>query len=81
MRRILADPALCVTSESSDFWFLVAALKDFVETEGGGRLPLEVRKIASSVKDIRARASRLPLHSIFLRPMLDAYPTLYLIIL
>lgn len=41
VRRILADPAVCVTPESSDFWFLAAALKDFVDNEGCGRLPLE----------------------------------------
>lgn len=56
VRRILADPAVCVTPDSSDFWFLVAALKDFLDNEGCGRLPLEVSKISSSVKASRPSA-------------------------
>lgn len=38
---LFKDPAASVTSESSEFWFLVAALRDFVSNEGGGtQLPL-----------------------------------------
>jgi amyloid beta precursor protein binding protein 1 len=40
--QILADDSMQLTSSSSDFWILCAALKHFVANEGGGHLPLEV---------------------------------------
>ena len=40
MKKILEDPATAVTSKSSKFWFLVAALRHFVDHEGDGKLPL-----------------------------------------
>ena len=37
------DKAESLTPSSSDFWFTAAALRDFVQGEGGGVLPIEVR--------------------------------------
>ena len=42
MQDEAADTA---TSSSDDFWVLAAALKRFVENEGGGSLPLEVSQL------------------------------------
>lgn len=41
LQLILNDSSVEVDSSSSDFWVLVAALKDFVANEGGGEAPLE----------------------------------------
>ncbi|PNY03658.1 NEDD8-activating enzyme E1 regulatory subunit-like protein, partial [Trifolium pratense] len=41
LQQILNDSSVEVDSSSSDFWVLVAALKDFVTNEGGGEAPLE----------------------------------------
>ncbi|WJX49919.1 NEDD8-activating enzyme E1 regulatory subunit axr1, variant 2 [Trifolium repens] len=41
LQHILNDSSVEVDSSSSDFWVLVAALKDFVTNEGGGEAPLE----------------------------------------
>ncbi|RLN19565.1 NEDD8-activating enzyme E1 regulatory subunit-like isoform X1 [Panicum miliaceum] len=41
IRRIIDDNSAEVDSSSSDFWILVAALKEFVANEGNGELPLE----------------------------------------
>ncbi|KAJ1686884.1 hypothetical protein LUZ63_018274 [Rhynchospora breviuscula] len=41
LRQIIEDSAAHVDSTSSDFWVLVAALKEFVNNEGGGEPPLE----------------------------------------
>ena len=51
---LLADPSTAVTASSADFWFLVAALKAFVERTG--QLPLEVRSQPVS-HDHKLRAS------------------------
>ncbi|CAL9099012.1 unnamed protein product [Musa acuminata var. zebrina] len=39
--QIVNDSAAEVDSKSSDFWVLVAALKEFIENEGDGEPPLE----------------------------------------
>lgn len=41
LRRVLEDNATAVHSKSSDFWVLVAALKEFIAHEGEGDLPLD----------------------------------------
>ncbi|OEL18987.1 NEDD8-activating enzyme E1 regulatory subunit AXR1 [Dichanthelium oligosanthes] len=41
VRQIIDDNSAEVNSSSSDFWILVAALKEFVANEGNGELPLE----------------------------------------
>ena len=41
LQQILNDSSAEVDSSSSDFWVLVAALKDFGTNEGGGEAPLE----------------------------------------
>ncbi|CAK8575404.1 unnamed protein product [Lathyrus sativus] len=41
LQQMLDDSSAEVDSSSSDFWVLVAALKDFVTNEGGGEAPLE----------------------------------------
>nr|CAB3492686.1 unnamed protein product [Digitaria exilis] len=41
IRQIIDDNSAEVNSSSSDFWILVAALKEFVANEGNGELPLE----------------------------------------
>ncbi|XP_050901252.1 NEDD8-activating enzyme E1 regulatory subunit AXR1 isoform X2 [Lathyrus oleraceus] len=41
LQQMLNDSSAEVDSSSSDFWVLVAALKDFVTNEGGGEAPLE----------------------------------------
>ncbi|KAK7342112.1 hypothetical protein VNO80_25055 [Phaseolus coccineus] len=41
LQQILNDSSAEVDSNSSDFWVLVAALKDFITNEGGGETPLE----------------------------------------
>ncbi|KAL5723622.1 NEDD8-activating enzyme E1 regulatory subunit axr1 [Ranunculus cassubicifolius] len=41
LRQIINDPSAEVDSTSSDFWVMVAALKEFIENEGGGEPPLE----------------------------------------
>ncbi|KAL1362776.1 hypothetical protein AAHE18_03G105000 [Arachis hypogaea] len=41
LQRILNDSSSEVDSNSSDFWVLVAALKEFIANEGGGEAPLE----------------------------------------
>ncbi|KAG5047576.1 NEDD8-activating enzyme E1 regulatory subunit AXR1-like [Glycine soja] len=40
-QQILNDSSAEVDSNSSDFWVLVTALKDFIANEGGGDAPLE----------------------------------------
>lgn len=43
VQSILDDPAADVAGKpAEDFWILVAALRQFVEAEGEGNLPLEV---------------------------------------
>ncbi|KAL3652636.1 NEDD8-activating enzyme E1 regulatory subunit axr1 [Castilleja foliolosa] len=39
--QIISDSCAEVNSNSSDFWVLVAALKEFITNEGGGEAPLE----------------------------------------
>ncbi|XP_057869389.2 NEDD8-activating enzyme E1 regulatory subunit AXL isoform X2 [Cryptomeria japonica] len=41
LRCIINDSSAEVSSNSSDFWVLVAALKEFVANEGEGEVPLE----------------------------------------
>ncbi|RDY07202.1 NEDD8-activating enzyme E1 regulatory subunit AXR1, partial [Mucuna pruriens] len=41
LQQILNNSSVEVDSNSSDFWVLVAALKDFITNEGGGEAPLE----------------------------------------
>ncbi|KAL4557662.1 hypothetical protein LXL04_035848 [Taraxacum kok-saghyz] len=41
LKRILDDTCSEVDSCSSDFWVMVAALKEFIANEGGGEAPLE----------------------------------------
>ncbi|KAL5726809.1 NEDD8-activating enzyme E1 regulatory subunit axr1 [Ranunculus cassubicifolius] len=41
LRQIINDSNSEVDSLSSDFWIMVAALKEFIENEGGGEAPLE----------------------------------------
>ncbi|KAL8474282.1 hypothetical protein ACS0TY_030929 [Phlomoides rotata] len=41
MHQIINDSCAEVNSNSSDFWVLVAALKEFIANEGGGEAPLE----------------------------------------
>ncbi|KAL5209815.1 hypothetical protein ABZP36_005438 [Zizania latifolia] len=41
IRQIIDDSSAEVNSCSSDFWVLVAALKEFIANEGNGELPLE----------------------------------------
>lgn len=41
LRHVINDPSAEVTSSSSDFWIMVAALKEFINNEGGGEAPLE----------------------------------------
>ncbi|KAI3680277.1 hypothetical protein L2E82_50502 [Cichorium intybus] len=41
LKRILDDSCAEVDSSSSDFWVMVAALKEFIANEGGGEAPLE----------------------------------------
>ncbi|PKA52596.1 NEDD8-activating enzyme E1 regulatory subunit [Apostasia shenzhenica] len=41
LHQIIDDSAVEVNSASSDFWVLVAALKEFIENEGAGEPPLE----------------------------------------
>ncbi|XP_010278678.1 PREDICTED: NEDD8-activating enzyme E1 regulatory subunit AXR1-like [Nelumbo nucifera] len=41
LRQIIEDSSAEVDSSSSDFWVMVAAVKDFIVNEGGGEAPLE----------------------------------------
>uniref|UniRef100_A0A2N9I6X7 NEDD8-activating enzyme E1 regulatory subunit n=1 Tax=Fagus sylvatica TaxID=28930 RepID=A0A2N9I6X7_FAGSY len=41
LQQILNDSSAEVKSNSSDFWVMVAALKEFIANEGGGEAPLE----------------------------------------
>ncbi|KAL0405395.1 UNVERIFIED_CONTAM: NEDD8-activating enzyme E1 regulatory subunit AXR1 [Sesamum latifolium] len=41
LHQIINDSCAEVNSLSSDFWVLVAALKEFISNEGGGEAPLE----------------------------------------
>ncbi|XAR55383.1 hypothetical protein NMG60_11035439 [Bertholletia excelsa] len=41
LERIINDTRADVDSNSSDFWVMVAALKEFISNEGGGETPLE----------------------------------------
>ncbi|KAK6134716.1 hypothetical protein DH2020_031542 [Rehmannia glutinosa] len=41
VQQIINDSCADVNSNSSDFWVLVAALKEFIANEGGGEAPLE----------------------------------------
>ncbi|EYU34031.1 hypothetical protein ABFS82_13G014900 [Erythranthe guttata] len=41
LQQIINDSCSDVNSSSSDFWVLVAALKEFIANEGGGEAPLE----------------------------------------
>ncbi|KAI3457348.1 hypothetical protein Pfo_014011 [Paulownia fortunei] len=41
LQQIINDSCAEVNSNSSDFWVLVAALKEFIAIEGGGEAPLE----------------------------------------
>ncbi|KAK4286268.1 hypothetical protein QN277_002847 [Acacia crassicarpa] len=41
LQQIVNDSSAEVDSNSSDFWVLVAALKEFIANEGGGETPLE----------------------------------------
>lgn len=41
LQRVLNDSAAELNSRSSDFWVLVAALKEFIANEGEGDLPLD----------------------------------------
>lgn len=41
LQQIINDSSAELSSTSSDFWVMVAALKEFIATEGGGEAPLE----------------------------------------
>ncbi|WMV56329.1 hypothetical protein MTR67_049714 [Solanum verrucosum] len=41
LQKIIDDSCTEVDSNSSDFWVMVAALKEFIASEGGGETPLE----------------------------------------
>ncbi|XP_057955704.1 NEDD8-activating enzyme E1 regulatory subunit AXR1-like [Malania oleifera] len=41
LQKIINDSCAEVDSNSSDFWIMVAALKEFIANEGGGEAPLE----------------------------------------
>ncbi|KAL1555503.1 NEDD8-activating enzyme E1 regulatory subunit axr1 [Salvia divinorum] len=41
LQQIINDACAEVNSNSSDFWVMVAALKEFIANEGGGEAPLE----------------------------------------
>lgn len=41
LEKIIDDSCTEVDSKSSDFWVMVAALKEFIANEGGGETPLE----------------------------------------
>uniref|UniRef100_A0A7C9F6E0 NEDD8-activating enzyme E1 regulatory subunit n=1 Tax=Opuntia streptacantha TaxID=393608 RepID=A0A7C9F6E0_OPUST len=41
LQRILNDSCAEVSSNSSDFWVMVAALQEFITNEGAGEVPLE----------------------------------------
>ncbi|PON83835.1 NEDD8-activating enzyme E1 regulatory subunit APP-BP [Trema orientale] len=41
LRQIIDDSFAEVDANSSDFWIMVAALKEFIKSEGGGEAPLE----------------------------------------
>ncbi|CAA7049551.1 unnamed protein product [Microthlaspi erraticum] len=41
IQEIINDSSAEVGSNSSDFWIMVAALKEFISNEGGGEAPLE----------------------------------------
>lgn len=41
LQQIINDSCAEVGSSSSDFWVIVAALKEFIANEGGGEVPLE----------------------------------------
>lgn len=41
LQQIINDSSVELSSTSSDFWVMVAALKEFIATEGGGEAPLE----------------------------------------
>ncbi|XP_055833073.1 NEDD8-activating enzyme E1 regulatory subunit AXR1-like isoform X2 [Solanum dulcamara] len=41
LQKIIDDSCAEVDSNSSDFWVMVAALKEFIASEGGGETPLE----------------------------------------
>jgi amyloid beta precursor protein binding protein 1 len=50
VRAVLDDPAgETLTAESADFWVLVRALRDFMENEGAGNLP-----VSTAIPDIVA---------------------------
>ncbi|KAF4517774.1 hypothetical protein B566_EDAN002979 [Ephemera danica] len=54
VREILDDPSCTnLTSQSKSFWILARALKDFVDGEGGGLLP-----VRGSLPDMTAETSR-----------------------
>ncbi|XP_024026682.1 NEDD8-activating enzyme E1 regulatory subunit AXR1 [Morus notabilis] len=41
LQQIINDSSAEVDTNSSDFWIMVAALKEFIKNEGGGAAPLE----------------------------------------
>ncbi|KAM1015943.1 hypothetical protein ACFX2A_046682 [Malus domestica] len=41
LQQVIGDSCVEIDSGSSDFWVMVAALKEFIENEGGGEAPLE----------------------------------------
>ncbi|XP_009353281.2 NEDD8-activating enzyme E1 regulatory subunit AXR1 [Pyrus x bretschneideri] len=41
LQQVIGDSCVEIDSSSSDFWVMVAALKEFIENEGGGEAPLE----------------------------------------
>ncbi|RXH89974.1 hypothetical protein DVH24_032331 [Malus domestica] len=41
LQQVIEDSCVEIESSSSDFWVMVAALKEFIENEGGGEAPLE----------------------------------------
>lgn len=41
VRNLLQDKAIDVNVSSPDFWVIVSALKEFIENEGAGELPLD----------------------------------------
>ncbi|KAM1666445.1 hypothetical protein ACFX1X_046086 [Malus domestica] len=41
LQQVIEDSCVEIDSSSSDFWVMVAALKEFIENEGGGEAPLE----------------------------------------
>lgn len=53
-KRVFNDPqCLNITSKSTNFWIIARAIKDFVENEGNGLLPLP-----GTVPDMKADTTR-----------------------